>query len=107
MSGPRPEARQVRTQLACRGSAALSIAWLGRLFQSEFCRPFPVGRVNGALICLHFRSSTFLIRHLLPMHRCHKAGTKCPEPLKEEDQERIRCEARELRYPGDGLFQRS
>ena len=29
MSGPRPEARQVRTQLACRGSAVRSIAWFG------------------------------------------------------------------------------
>ena len=29
MSGPRPVARQVRTQLACRGSAVRSIAWLG------------------------------------------------------------------------------
>jgi hypothetical protein len=31
MSGPRPEARQVRTQLACRGSAVRSIELLGLL----------------------------------------------------------------------------
>jgi hypothetical protein len=29
MSGPQPVARQVRTQLACRGSAVRSIAWFG------------------------------------------------------------------------------
>ena len=30
MSGPRPEARQVRMQLACRGSAVRSIAWFAQ-----------------------------------------------------------------------------
>ena len=37
MSGPRPVARQVRTQLACRGSAVRSIAWLGFIISDSTC----------------------------------------------------------------------
>jgi hypothetical protein len=50
MSGPRLEARQVRTQLACRGSAVRSIALLAESGNRKLAH-FPVDSTCEFIIC--------------------------------------------------------
>ena len=63
MSGPRPEARQVRTQLACRGSAVRSIAWFDSsefLNDSAIFKPSPVAR---SVIFPTLQNKSFVLSH--------------------------------------------
>jgi hypothetical protein len=57
MSGPRPEARQVRTQLSCRGSAVRSIALFGQFLQRSIVIPYsdyhPVTNQRHCSLSIH------------------------------------------------------